>query len=119
APLSADVRADDTSLASAFDKAWARSLLRDAARVMQSEARRLGDRALRRFELLEQRFQNGLTIREIAKLWNADPAVMHHEYATARREFRAALNSVVAFHQPQASASEVDKTCAELLAVLM
>jgi hypothetical protein len=31
-----------------------------------------------------------------------DAARLHHEYATARDEFRAALRTVVAFHHPAA-----------------
>jgi RNA polymerase sigma factor (sigma-70 family) len=113
-----DVPADDTSLTAAFDKAWARSLLKEAARRHQIDAHQQGERAVRRHELLQLRFQQRMPIREIAKQWNEDPAKLHHEYATARDEFRAALTRVVAFHHPNANGVEIEKACAELLGLL-
>jgi hypothetical protein len=68
-------------------------------------------------ELLRLRFHDGLPIREIARLWQADPAKLHHEYATARQEFLAALRDVVAFHHPGPSA-EIDRVCADLIQLL-
>jgi RNA polymerase sigma-70 factor (ECF subfamily) len=110
--------ADDTSVAAAFDKAWARSLLKEAARVQHDDAQKQGERAVRRYELLELRFQKGLPIREIAKLWDEDATKLHHEYATARDEFRAVLRTVVAFHHPSADPGEIEQACRELLGLL-
>jgi RNA polymerase sigma-70 factor (ECF subfamily) len=76
------------------------------------------ERTRRRVELLRLRFQGGLAIREIAARWNADAAKLHHEYATARDEFRAALRWVVAFHMPTAGEGHLDAACRELLGVL-
>jgi hypothetical protein len=73
---------------------------------------------VRRFELLQLRFQQGLPIRDIARQWNEEQVKMHHEYATAREEFRAALRTVVAFHKPNATADENEQACRELLALL-
>ena len=42
----------------------------------------------------------GMPIREIARLWGMDAAVLHHEYARARQEFLAALRDVIASHHP-------------------
>jgi RNA polymerase sigma-70 factor (ECF subfamily) len=108
--------ADDTGPARAFDRAWARALLREAARAQEAAAS--GPGAVRRVELLRLRFHDGLPIRKIARLWGADPARLHHEYATARAEFRAALRSVVAFHHPGAGPARVDQACGELLSLL-
>ena len=47
-----------------------------------------------------EQFHDGLPIRDIAAYWEIDPAKLHHEYATARWEFRTALRAVVAFHYP-------------------
>ena len=102
-PISDSLAADDTSLSRAFDKAWARSLLKEAARVQADTAAANGERAVQRVELLRLRFQEGLPIRDIAAKWNADAAKLHHEFAIARDEFRAALRRVVAFHMPAAS----------------
>ncbi len=113
-PFPADPPGDDTSLGQAFDKAWAKSMLREAARV-QAEVAAGNERATRRVELLRLRFQEGLPIRDIAVRWHADAAKLHHEYATARDEFRAALERVMAFHMPTAAGEQVDAACRELL----
>jgi RNA polymerase sigma-70 factor (ECF subfamily) len=108
---------DESSLSHAFDRAWARAILREAARVQEDHARTRGEQALRRVELLRLRFHDGLPIRTIAERWGLDAAVMHHEYARARQEFRAALCEVVAFHHAGTPA-EIEQECAELLALL-
>lgn len=59
-----------------------------------------------------------LPIREIAERWHEDTAKLHHEYATARDEFRAALLHVIAFHHPGAPTVELDRACSELLGLL-
>jgi RNA polymerase sigma-70 factor (ECF subfamily) len=109
--------ADDESLARDFDRAWARSLLREAARRQAELAASTGEEAVRRVELLCLHFEDGLPIRDIARRWQTDAARLHHEYARARVEFKAALRDVMAFHHP-GSAAEVEQACAELLALL-
>jgi RNA polymerase sigma-70 factor (ECF subfamily) len=86
----------------AFDREWARSVLREAAARQAARARSDGERALRRLDLLRLRFQEGVPIREIAARWGAEPTHLHHEYAAARAEFRAALADVVAEQNPGA-----------------
>jgi RNA polymerase sigma-70 factor (ECF subfamily) len=108
---------DEPSLARVFDRAWAQALIREAVRRQAEHARARGPAAERRVELLRLRFHDGLPVREIARLWDADPARLHHDYATARQEFLAALREVVAFHQPGPPAA-VDRACAELVALL-
>lgn len=115
-PLPTDHPDNETSLAAAFDKAWATTLLREAARLQMERAD--DERSRRRVELLQMRFQRGLPIREIAAEWNEDAAKLHHEYATAKEEFRTALRSVVAFHQPTATPGEIDRACGELIGLL-
>jgi hypothetical protein len=117
-PVPDDQAADDTTLSRAFDKAWARSLLQEAARVQGDAAAKEGERAVKRVELLRLRFQEGQPIRDIAARWNEDAAKLHHEYAVARDEFRAALRRVMAFHLPAATAAQLDQACRELLALL-
>jgi RNA polymerase sigma factor (sigma-70 family) len=118
AQLPADLPADDTAPAEAFDRAWARSLLKEAARVQEEQARSVGLAAERRVQLLRLRFHDGLPIRAIADRWGEDAARLHHEYAVARDEFRAALRAVVAFHHPGAPPGDIDQLAAELLALL-
>jgi RNA polymerase sigma-70 factor (ECF subfamily) len=111
------VPAAEEQLSRAFDRAWAKAVLREAARRQEQRADAEGDAARKRVELLRLRFHEGLPIREIARRWGADAAALHHEYARARQEFKAALLEVVAFHHPGAPA-EVECACAELLAHL-
>jgi RNA polymerase sigma-70 factor (ECF subfamily) len=119
-PSGVDLEAVATSeegLSRVFDRAWAKAILREAGEAQAERAQQAGEAATRRLELLRLRFHEGLPIREIARRWNADAAALHHEYARAREEFRAALVEVVAFHRP-GSPAEVERECSELLALL-
>ncbi len=111
------VPANETRLSVAFDRAWARTLLAEAADRQAEDAERAGEAARERVELLRLRFHDGLPIREIARRRGCDPDAVHRDYARARLEFRAALAAVVAFHHPGTPA-EVDRECAGLLALL-
>jgi hypothetical protein len=91
--------------------------MRAAAARQMARAAREGDAALRRVDLLRLRFQEGHMIRDIAALWSADPAWVHHEYARAREEFRAALLEVVSEQHP-GTRVEVERECAALLGLL-
>jgi RNA polymerase sigma-70 factor (ECF subfamily) len=120
APADLDIAAvpdDEASLSQAFDRAWARALLREAAERMRQRARAEGEAAVRRVDLLHLRFHEGKPIRDIAAMWQVEPARLHHEYARAREEFRAALRAVVAFHHPGGPA-DLDKQCTNLLSLL-
>jgi RNA polymerase sigma factor (sigma-70 family) len=117
-PLSLeDIADDDPGPARAFERAWATALFREAGRLQEEKAQMAGEAAHRRVELLRLRFHDRLPIREIARRWGTDPAVVHHEYARARREFKAALMEVIAFHHAGAPA-EIEEACADLLACL-
>jgi RNA polymerase sigma factor (sigma-70 family) len=107
----------DSSLSRVFDRAWAQGVMRAAAARQMARAAREGDAALRRVDLLRLRFQEGHMIRDIAALWSADPAWVHHEYARAREEFRAALLEVVSEQHP-GTRVEVERECAALLGLL-
>jgi RNA polymerase sigma-70 factor (ECF subfamily) len=115
-PLDPQLPADDPSLSKLFDRAWAQALLREAARVQRQAADT--DAQRRRVELLRLRFHDGRPIRDIAKQWGVDAAKLHHEYATAREEFRQALRHVVAFHHPGEPPAVIDRACADLLALV-
>jgi hypothetical protein len=73
---------------------------------------------VRRVELLRLRFQDSLPIRDIAMLWNEDPASVHHEYATARKEFSTALRQALAFQNPNATPEQLNTTFREFLQLL-
>jgi RNA polymerase sigma-70 factor (ECF subfamily) len=91
---------DDPSPSRAFDRAWATAQLREARRLQEHQAKTKAEEASRRLELLRLRFHDDLPIREIARAWGMDAAVLHHEYAKARQAFKAALLAVVALHHP-------------------
>lgn len=110
-------QADESSLSVVFDRAWAKSIMQQAALRQKELARQIGEDALRRVELLRLRFQEGKPIRDIARLWHTEVEHLHHEYARARKEFRAALTEVVAFHHP-GSPTENERECRQLLALL-
>jgi len=118
ATLLADQPDEQTRCSQAFDRAWARLILAEATRLHAEAAAREGSRELRRVELLRLRFQEGKPIREIALLWNEDPADLHHEYATARREFSNALRQALAFQNPNATPDQLNTTFREFLQLL-
>jgi RNA polymerase sigma factor (sigma-70 family) len=109
--------ASEQRLSRIFDRDWARAMMREAADHQREAAQAAGPDAQRRVELLRMRFYEGWPIREIARLWSADPAQLHREYARARKEFKQALSEVVAFHHP-GSADAIERECAELLSLL-
>jgi RNA polymerase sigma-70 factor (ECF subfamily) len=113
----AEQPADDSSLAVVFDRAWARAVVRQAARRHHELAERDGAEAVRRVELLRLRFQEGKPIRDIARLWRIDADHLHHEYAKARKEFHQALMDIVAIHCP-GPPDVVERECRELLSLL-
>ncbi len=111
-----ECQAQEAALSGVFDRAWAKALMREAAGLQAKEARRKGEAAVKRVELLRLRFEDGLPIREIAKQWKIEPAYLHHALAKARREFKEALLEVVRFHQPDSEDPEGE--CTRLLELL-
>jgi len=107
----------EESLSRIFDRAWAKAVVREAAERQAAIAATRDAASVRRVELLRLRFHEGMPIRAIASLWHTDPAPLHHEYARARQEFLAALRDVLAAHHP-GTAGDIDRECAQLLALL-
>ncbi len=106
---------EGTGVSAAFEREFARSLMRQAAGVQKFNAQAKGSEAIRRHDLLGLRFRENLPIREIANRWAVDAAWLHHQYATAREEFRAALKHVVKFHQPESTDAEIEAECLNLI----
>ena len=113
-----DVVADEATVGEVFDREYARSIMKEASQLQRRNAESQGDAAVRRVEILDARFSDGMPIRAIAELWCVDPGWLHHEYSKARREFLSALLDVVAASQPSATHAENQATCKELLAML-
>jgi len=112
-----DIEAGEPSLSRLFERTWAQAIMAEAAQLQRQRAAGLGGAAENRVELLRLRFEEGLPIRTIAERWGVDPAPLHHAYALARQEFRAALLEVVAFHQP-GSPEDLEREAAGLLKAL-
>lgn len=109
---------DDTRLSAIFDRAFARQVMREARERFQEHSANGDARARRRYELLSLRFDEGLAIRDIAQRWNEDAALVHKEYARARREYREALYEVVAEQDPDRSRGDVEAAAKHLLEVI-
>jgi RNA polymerase sigma factor (sigma-70 family) len=116
APLQ-EIPSDHASQSQLFDRTWAQAIMVEATRLQARRAAEAGPEAVRRVELLRLRFEANLPIRAIAELWGIDAARLHHAYALARQEFRAALLAVVAFHQP-GTPVEIEQEAACLLKAL-
>jgi DNA-directed RNA polymerase specialized sigma24 family protein len=112
-----DIAADDLSQSRLFERTWAQAIMAEATRLQRQRAAEGGPEAVRRVELLRLRFEENLPIRDIAERWGTDAARLHHAYALARQEFRAALLAVLAFHQPGGPA-ELEQEAASLLKAL-
>ena len=110
------VAKNDARLSVAFDRAWARGIMKEAAARQREQAAARGAAALQRVELLRLRFEEGLPIRDISERWHRDSAELHHEYAKARREFQQSLLEVMCFYHPGKPALAY-RACAELLSL--
>ncbi len=108
---------DDDQLSRVFDRAWARTVMREAAERMAELAADQDADAVRRVDLLRLRFHEGLPIRDIAARWERDAVHVHRDYARARKEFKRALLEVMSFYHPGA-AEDAERECAQLLALL-
>jgi RNA polymerase sigma factor (sigma-70 family) len=112
---------DEARLSRLFDQAWARALLHEAGQLQRrrAESGETADpEALRRHDLLQLRFGEGLPIRDIAARWGEDAEHIHREYAKARREFLDALLEVMRFHHPEASAERLTAMARDLIGLL-
>jgi RNA polymerase sigma-70 factor (ECF subfamily) len=107
----------ETTLSRVFDRAWAVSILRQAADEQARVARENGPEHVRRVELLKQLFHEGRTIAELAELWQVDAVLLHREYARARREFERALKTVTTFHHPESPEAAL-RECRELVSLI-
>ncbi len=116
-PPDSRLPADDPGLSMAFDRGYARSIMREAASLMASRAQDGDAEARRRVALLELRFEEGLPIREIALRWEVEANLLHNEYAKAGREFRSALRHVVGLNE-RCAPERLDRECDRLLALL-
>ena len=112
-----DIPTNEESLSRLFEQTWAQAIMAEAAQLQRQQAGERGPEAIQRVELLRLRFEENLPIRAIAERWSVPAPEVHHSYAQARKEFKAALLEVVAFHCPGTPA-EVELEAASLLKAL-
>lgn len=112
-----DHAAHETRLSIAFDRAFAQQVMREATERQRSLAAAAGGVKQRRVELLQLRFQEGLSIAQIAERWGEDAARVHHLYADAREDFRTALREVVQQRNGGLGA-DLERECEWMLEVL-
>ncbi len=111
------IQSREQQLSVAFDREWARTLVREAGDLMRVRAAAGGPGAKLRVELLRARFADGLPIREIAAQWEMDPDAVHRAYAKAREQFHACLRQVVACHTVRIEV-DLDAECKRLFDLL-
>lgn len=99
----------------AFDREWARALMREAGELMRERAS--DESARRRVELLRLRFADDMPIRDIAARFAMEAEAVHRAYARAREEFRLCLREVVSFHCVRRE-QDLDAECRRLFALL-
>ena len=112
-----DAPDDEPTASRAYDQAYARSVMQEAAGVMAARAQVAGAAARRRVEILRLRFQEGLPIREIARLWQCDALELHREHVKAGREFKTALRVVVGLSE-RCAPELLEPECDRLLGLL-
>lgn len=110
-----DPPADEATLSQVYDQAWAQSLLGEA--VLLLTVRAATGAARKRLEILQQRFEEGRPVREIAQRLGMPVDRVHVAYARARREFKRALRDVVVSATGVAE-SEADAECLVLIRFL-
>lgn len=113
-----ELPAQQEALSRVFDRAWARSLLREAVLRHAQAARRGDDDTRTRYRILRLRHQRGLPIREIAiRLDERDVDAVHNAYRRGRREFRTFLREVIARHTG-AGRDSLDAECRRVTELL-
>lgn len=93
-------RVSDIPLARAFDQAWARKIVTLAAWLLGDRAKEADSEARLRVELLELCYQDKMTLKEIARLWNYTVSELERQFRRAREEFHEALAELVRYHSP-------------------
>lgn len=106
--------AREASLSRFFDREWALGILRQAIVSHEERVTALDDGSARRWQVLKLRIDDGLPVRQIAERLGEDTATVHNEYRRARREFKASLRDVVAFH----GAEDLEAEYQRLIALL-
>ena len=107
---------DDAGQTTLFDQSWARGVMRESMNRMLTTAQDAGEQAVRRCELLQRRFGDGESIRDIAAEWKVPAQHLHNDYRKARGEFYRSLREVVAFHA--SSTIDIDAECRRLISLL-
>lgn len=112
-----DPAGDDKRLSRVFDRAWAQSIVREAATRHAERARIMGQDAQRRLEILQLHFNEGMRIKDVSEKFGMPLKATHHAFDKARKEFEESLGDVIRYHQPGEHLS-IEKEIERLLELL-
>ncbi len=113
-----DLPADEASLSRAFDRAFARMVVREAAARMRERARALADpEAQRRVEMLRLHFEEDQKLVAIAERWGVEAKALYRHFEKARAEFEEALIATVALHH-EGTPGELRREAEQLVGLL-
>lgn len=107
----------DGDMLALFEREWARSMVSEALKETVRERWGTEQDRRRGVELLRLRFEEGLPIRDVARIWGDDPVRVHRLYATVRGRFHSNLRAVVGRHEPNAE-GRLEEECRWLLTSL-
>lgn len=110
-----EVEFDEETPSRAFARAYARGVMREARARYLATCQVAGPDAVRRHDLLVLRLEDGVAIRDIAVRWGIDAAVLHHEYARARKDYREALLEAIAEEHPGLGAERLREAAMDLM----
>lgn len=112
-------RADaDPTISGVFDRGWAEVVVREARSLLQRRALLQGGKAALRARVLELRYQEALSPRDIAPRLGLHAKEVYRLLEDAQADFQAALFDVMAVHCPSGTRGELERRCAELLTLL-
>ena len=110
---------DEDRLSRVFDREWARAIVRQAGDLQSRRAEARGGNALQRLEVLRRRFDDGMSVPDIAAELGESPELIHKWYARGRADFRECLRDVVSRHMREPIDPDgVEEECRRLLALL-
>ncbi|MEM7201648.1 MAG: sigma-70 family RNA polymerase sigma factor [Planctomycetota bacterium] len=120
--IAEDERPDDTPdeearLTKIFDRAWAQSLVQEAAERLTAAAEQAGPEAVRRVELLRRRYHEGNALKDVAEEWGVPAKAVYREIERARAEYAAILRRVVG-EREGCQGEELTQACEQIMKLL-
>ena len=111
------IEQSEATLSAVFDKAWAEMLGLEARELVSRQAQK-SSVAAKRQRCLELRFVRGMPPRDIAPLLDVEVERVYEMLNLAKKEYRAALLTVMSSYHPDLTEKELEEKCSELAALL-